>query len=114
MTEEKNLTILWTNADINTSKFMVMMYATNSMIYHWWDSVTVVIWGATAKLVAEDESIQELLKTAANVGVSFSACVACARQLGVKDELKALGIEVKPWGEPLSQLIQGGGHLITV
>lgn len=48
---------------------MVMMYATKSMLKGWWDSVTVIQWGATAKLVTENEAIQEHLKIAQNVGV---------------------------------------------
>ena len=70
MMEEKNsLHILWTNADVETSQLMVMMYATNSMINHWWDGVTVIIWGATARLAAQNAQIQESIKVAMNVGV---------------------------------------------
>lgn len=52
MAEPKNVHILWTNADLHTSQFMVMMYARNSMLRGWWDHVTVIIWGATAKLIS--------------------------------------------------------------
>ena len=58
------LYILWTNADVITSDKMVMMYATNSMLHHWWDEVTVIIWGATAQLVAENAMMQEKIKIA--------------------------------------------------
>jgi hypothetical protein len=80
---------------------MVMMYATNSMLRHWWQDVTVIIWGATARLAAENEAIQERIKIAQRAGVRFSACVACARELGVVDALESMDIEVKPWGESL-------------
>ena len=114
MAESKKLHILWTNDSIHTSQFMVMMYATNSMRKGWWDEVTVIVWGATAKLAAENETIQEHLKIAQHAGVKFSACIACAIQLGVAEKLKALDIEVMPWGEPLTNILQNGEALITV
>jgi hypothetical protein len=43
MDEKNSLYILWTNADMDTSLRMVMMYATNSMIEHWWEDVTVIM-----------------------------------------------------------------------
>jgi hypothetical protein len=113
--EEKNtLYILWTNADLLTSQHMVMMYAKNSIIRGWWEKVTVIIWGATAKLVAENAIIQEEIKINQNVGVKFSACVACARQLGVVSQLEALGVEVISWGPPLTELLKSNEKLITI
>ena len=114
MEEKNSLHILWTNADKDTSLRMVMMYATNSMIEHWWDEVTVIIWGATARLVAEDAQIQESIKVAMNVGVKFSACIACARQLGVVEKLESMGLEVIAWGRPLTELLQGNEKLLTI
>lgn len=109
-----HLHILWTNADLDTSELMVFMYATNSMIHHWWKDVTIIIWGATAKLVAENEKIQERIKIASQAGVKFSACAACAKKLGVEAQLKELGLEVIYWGEPLTQLIKENQKLITI
>jgi len=114
MNESNNLYILWTNPDVLTSQFMVMMYATNSKIHNWWNDVTVIIWGATAKLVAENDVIQERIKMAMQVGVKISACISCARELGVIEDLKNLGIEVKPWGEPLSEILKSNEKLITI
>lgn len=114
MEEKNSLHILWTNADMDTSLRMVMMYATNSMIEHWWEDVTVIIWGATARLAAENDQIQEAIKVAMNVGVKFSACMACARQLGVVEKLESMGIEVKGWGKPLTELLQGNEKLLTI
>ena len=114
MAESNVLHILWTNDNLHTSQFMVMMYATNGMLKFWWDGVTVIIWGATAKLVAENEVIQEQLKIAQHAGVKFSACIACARQLGVIEKLEALGVEVIPWGEPLTHILKNGDALISV
>jgi hypothetical protein len=113
-TQPKRLHILWTNADLHTSRLMVMMYAKNSMLRGWWEEVTVIIWGATAALAAQNPDIQEEIRMAISVGVKFSACVACARQLGVIEDLQKLGIEVKSWGEPLTNLLKEEERLITI
>ena len=110
----EKLNILWTNADILTSEKMVMMYATNSMISKWWDAVTVIIWGATAKLVAENEDIQLQIRMAQQAGVKFSACKACTDQLGVSDKVAALGIDIIYWGEGLTEILKNDEKLITI
>ena len=110
----EKLNILWTNADILTSEKMVMMYATNSMISKWWDAVTVIIWGATAKLVAENEDIQLQIRMAQQAGVKFSACKACTDQLGVSDKVAALGIDIIYWGEGLTKILKNDEKLITI
>ena len=114
MSESNKLFILWTNADPITSEKMVMMYATNSMLNHWWKEVTVIIWGATAKLVSENAVIQEKIKLAQQVGVKFSACKACADQLGAADALNTLGIETIFWGVGLTDILKGEDKLLTV
>ena len=114
MSKSNNLFILWTNADIITSDKMVMMYATNSMLHQWWDEVTVIIWGATAQLVAENAMIQEKIKLAQHAGVNFTACKACSDQLSVSEKLVELNIEVIYWGEGLTEIIKENEKLITV
>ncbi len=114
MEKSNRLYILWTNADILTSDKMVMMYATNSMLKQWWDAVTVIIWGATARLAAENDQIQTKIKMAQHAGVKFSACKACADQLGVTDKLVDLGVEVLYWGQGLTDILKSGEKLITI
>ncbi|SHJ67709.1 DsrE family protein [Parasporobacterium paucivorans] len=114
MDNSRKLFILWTNADLHTSQYMVMMYATNSMLHNWWDEVTVIIWGSTAKLAAENISIQNSMEMAVHAGVRFSACISCAKQLGVQAKLEDLGIEVIPWGLPLTEILQNNEKLITI
>jgi len=110
----QELYILWTNDNIITAEKMVFMYAHNAKLRGWWDDVTVIIWGATAKLTGENPSIQEKLTAMMKDGVKVSACRACAEQLGVAETLESLGIEVKFWGEPLTNLLKENKKLITV
>ncbi len=110
----KQLHILWTNDNIDTAHKMVFMYATNSMLRKWWDAIDLIVWGATAKLVAEDESIQEAIKKAQEAGVQVRACIACANQFGVTEKLESLGITVLSMGQPLTEIIQNNEKLITI
>jgi hypothetical protein len=114
MTEPNKLYILWTNADITTSEKMVFMYATNSKTHYWWKDVTVIIWGATAKVAAENALIREKINIAKQAGVFFTACKACTDQLGVTDKLLEQSIECKYWGEGLTELIREKENLITI
>jgi hypothetical protein len=80
----------------------------------WWEKVTLIIWGATAKLVSEDTAIQDKIKAAIDAGVNISACKACSDQLGVTEALQKLQIEVKYWGLPLTELLKNDEPLLTI
>ncbi len=114
MTEKKHLYVLWTNADLITAENMVFMYTINSLFHGWWEKVTLIIWGAPTKLVAYNEHIQKMIQDAKEAGVHVSACKACADQLGVRDELEKLNIEVKHWGNPLTEILKNDEKLITI
>ncbi|MFI3230215.1 MAG: DsrE family protein [bacterium] len=110
----EKLNILWTNDNPEIAHSMVFMYATNSKLNGWWEYVDIIIWGPTAKLVAEDKNIQEKIKMAQHVGVNMVACIACANQFGVVNDLQDLNINVKAMGEPLTELIKNDERLITI
>ncbi len=111
---ENKLNILWTNADPVTAKLMVFMYGNNAIRKGWWDEVTIILWGATVKLVAEDESVQHLIKEAKETGVHITACKGCADELGVTSTLEGFDIEVKYWGEPLTEILKTDSKLLTI
>jgi hypothetical protein len=114
MNTDDKLFILWTSGDPDTFHEMVFMYAFNAIKYGWWKAVTVVIWGASAKLAGHERPVQlELLEMIAG-GVQVEACKACADDLGVSERLTALGIEVRYWGEALTEVIKSDAKLITV
>jgi len=112
--KENKLNILWTNDNPITAEHMVMMYSKNAMLQRWWKDITVIIWGATAKLIAEDSNIQKLIKDAQKAGVEFVACLACASNLGTVDKLTDLGIDLKYMGVDLTNIIKEQQHLITI
>jgi hypothetical protein len=114
MSDKKHLYVLWTNDNLITSEKMVFMYTINSLIHGWWEKVTLIIWGATAKLVSEDVNMQKKVKEAFDAGVHVTACKACADELGVTETLEKLKIEVKYWGVPLTEILKSGEKLLTI
>ena len=114
MSDKTHLYVLWTNDNAITAEKMVFMYTVNSLIHGWWEKVTLIVWGAPAKLVSEDANIQKLVKDAQETGVHLTACKACADQLGVTEALEELNIEVKYWGLPLTEILKKGEKLLTI
>jgi len=114
MQEKTDLYILWTNDNPVTVEKMVFMYGVNCLVKGWWEKVTIIIWGATANLVAENKKVQDMVKQAQEAGVHMTACRACADQLGVSQKLESLGIEVIYWGQPLSRILKNQEALLTV
>jgi hypothetical protein len=114
MKKAEHLYILWVNDNPITAKEMVFMYGLNSLTYGWWEKVTIIIWGATAKLINENIEIQQQIQELSLSGVKFSTCKACADDLGVRETLENLGVEVIYWGEPLTDILQSGEKLLTI
>ena len=64
------------------------------------------MWGASSKLLAEDQELQDYLLKMKEAGVALFACKACADIYGVSDKLSSLGIDVKYMGVPLTQYLK--------
>ncbi len=113
--ENRNhLYILWTSDNPVTAEKMVFMYGFNSLKHGWWEKVTIIIWGASASLVSENNDIQDSIASMLEGGVTVTACKSCTEQLGITEELENMGIEVKYWGKSLTDLITAGKKLLTV
>jgi hypothetical protein len=109
-----HLYVLWTNDNLITAEKMVFMYSINSLSHGWWEKVTLIIWGAPAKLVGENAEIQKKIREAQDAGVHVTACKACADELGVTETLAELEIEVKYWGQPLTEILKNNEQLLTI
>jgi len=112
--KERELHILWTNADRTTAENMVFMYSENSMKNDWWDKITVILWGATQELVVSDAQIRDRLLALRELGVNISACLTCANKMGIREELEKYEIEIVRWGKRITDLMQAGKHLLSI
>ena len=108
------LYVLWTNDNIITTEKMVFMYTSNGLRKGWWDEVTLIVWGATTELTANNVEIQKQIKDMISSGVRVIACKACAEQLGAAEKLESLGIEVFYTGEFLTSLLKEKKNLLTI
>ena len=106
--------ILWTSGDREVALKMVFMYAYNCKKRGWMDTVRLLVWGPSAKLLSEDVELQEQLKGLKEVGVELYACKGCADLYGVSDKLSALDIDVMYTGTMLAELQQQGWHVLTI
>ena len=117
MTEHPNkpekLFVIWSSSDREVATKMVFMYTLNSKLREWWNDVSLIVWGPSAKLVSQDKDLQAKIKEMKDAGVELLACKACSDSYGVSDALEELGIDVKYMGEPLTQILKGNDKIIT-
>ncbi len=110
----EKLNILWTTDNKDTVLNMLVMYASNSGKHGWWKKVNLIIWGASAKLAANDPQIQAEIIDMLHQGITIEACKACCDNLGVTEKLEKLGINVRYMGEPLTSYIKAGEPVLTI
>lgn len=107
------LVVLWVSGDRDVAEKSCLMYTHAAKKYEWFSEVTLIIWGPSAKLVAGDSVIREKVLKMQEDGVIIEACIACSNMLGVTDELKDLGIDVKGMGVLLTDYLKLGYHMLT-
>ena len=113
--DENTLHILWTNDNPITAEFMVFMYATNALRHKWWDTVHIIVWGATARLLCENESMRGQLRLFQEAGGHVSACRRCAEKLGVLEQLEAIpDIDIVYIGQEFTRILKSGEKCITI
>jgi len=103
---QNRLAVLWTSGDKEVAEKVCMMYTHAAKTNEWFDEVVFIIWGPSSKLLIEDKDLQTKVKAMMDDGVIVEACIACAGLYGIIDELRSLGMEVKPMGEPLSGFLK--------
>jgi hypothetical protein len=107
------LAVVWSSADPDVAHRICFMYTDNAKKQKWFDEVTLIVWGPSARLLAGDKDLQAEIKNMMNDGVKVQACLACADSYGVTEQPRKLGIEVKYMGKPLTDLIKGGWKVLT-
>jgi hypothetical protein len=106
--------ILWTSGDREVALKMVFMYAYNCKKQGWMDTVRLLVWGPSAKLLSEDAELQEQLQGLKEIGVELYACKGCADLYGVSAKLSSLDIQVMYTGAMLAELQQQGWYVLTI
>ena len=100
------LLIVWSSGEVEVAKKLVLLYGSVMLERKYWDEATIMIWGPSAKLLAEDTKLQEQFKVVQNSGVKFNACVVCTDDYGVSDTLRELGVDLIHTGEMVTEALQ--------
>ncbi len=107
------LVVLWTSGNPEVAEKVCFMYTHNAKRQGWFDEVTLVVWGPSARLLSENPALQEQVKAMIADGITVEACVACANMYGVASDLSALGIDVKGMGVPLTDYLKSDAKILT-
>lgn len=110
---KNKLLIIWSSSDEEVAKKLILLYGSVMLPRGYWDEATIMVWGPSAKLLAQNKELQERVKTVMQTGVKFNACVVCSDDYGVSDELSALGIELTHTGEMLTNALKSDYKVIT-
>ena len=100
------LVVLWTSGDPDVAHRVCLMYTHAAKTADWFDEVLLIVWGPSQKLLVDDKDLQAKLKAMQEDGIKVQACIACAELFGVTEQLSNLGIEVKPMGLPLTDILK--------
>ncbi len=111
--QSSQLAVLWTSGDPDVAHRVCLMYTHAAQKQKWFDQVRLIVWGPSARLLAGDRELQSKVQAMMADGVHVQACVVCADSYGVTEQLRALGIEVTPMGEPLTALLKHGWKILT-
>lgn len=107
------LVVVWTSDDPYVAERVALMYTHAAKTAGWFSEVTLIIWGPSAKLTAENLKIQKKLKAMQKDGVEIQACIACAGAYDVVEDLKNLDFEVKGMGKPLTDYLKSDAKVLT-
>ncbi len=110
---DEKLVVVWTSGDREVALKMAFMYTSNSKRNGWWEDITLVVWGPSAKLLSEDKELQDYVKNMISMGITVKACKSCSDAYGVSSKLSDLGITVKYMGE-LTDYLKEGRKVLTI
>jgi len=100
------LLIVWSSGEIEVAKKLVLLYGSVMLERKYWDEATIMIWGPSAQILAQNRELQEQMKVVRDSGVKFNACIVCTDDYGVSDTLKELGAALIHTGEMLTEALQ--------
>jgi len=107
------LLLVWSTEEVEVAKKMILLYSSVILERGYWDRAHLMIWGPSARALAENEALQAMLKVVQKSGVETSACVVCSDDYGVSEKLQALGVHTTHTGELLTEALQSDWKVIT-
>jgi hypothetical protein len=103
---KNKLLIVWSSEEIEVANKLVLLYGSVMLPRGYFDEAKIMLWGPSARLLAQNEALQEKVKTIMQTGVTFSVCVVCSDDYGVTEKLTSLGVEATHTGEFLTNALK--------
>ena len=103
---KNKLLIVWSSGEVEVANKLVLLYGSVMLERNYWEEAIIMIWGPSAKLLAEDETLQEKVKKVQQTGVKFNACVVCTDDYGVSEKLRSLGVDLIHTGEMMTNALK--------
>ena len=100
------LVVLWKTDNIVDVDNLVFPYVHNSLKQNWWNEVTLLVWGASQKLLVENETLKLDIEAMIHDGIKVIACIGCSNNLGITSQLREIGIEVLGTGKLLTEYLK--------
>ncbi len=107
------LLIVWSSGEIEVAKKLVLLYGSVALPRAYWDELHLMVWGPSAKLLAENAEVQTLFAKVLETGVKASVCVVCSDDYGVTEQLQMLGVEPTHTGELLTDALKSDWKVVT-
>lgn len=107
------LLIVWSTAEIEVAKKMVLLYSSVILPRGYWDKAHLMIWGPSAKLLAENSELQDMITKVKETGVELSCCVVCSDEYRITEKLASIGIDMIHTGELLTSALKEDWRVIT-
>lgn len=107
------LLIVWSSEEQQVAEKLVLLYGSVMLPREYWKEAIVMIWGPSAKLLAQNKEIQEKFAAVTATGVKACACVVCTDDYGVSDKLSSMGVELMHTGELMTNCLKDGWRVVT-
>lgn len=108
------LTILWTSGEKDVAMKVAFRYADEVVQKNLWREVELLVWGASVLLAGSDADIKSKLLNLMEVGIQVKACIVCADEYEVTQELEDMGIELIMVSEHMNDIIANQKPLLSL
>lgn len=104
--EPDKLMVVWSSGDKEVAQMVALTYPMVAKKNKMFAEVSILVWGASTKLLSKDAELQALLKKLKGMGIEILVCKWCADQYGVADKLTEMGLKVDYMGKTLTNSLK--------
>ncbi len=108
------LMVVWSSADPDVANKVCFMYTDNAKRYNWFNTIRLIIWGPSAKLLSQNNGLKSSVRSMIQRGVIIEASKACTDAYNVTQTLQGLGVTIKDdMGKAMAGYIKSDYEILT-